>query len=242
MFSEEKIHAYIDGALSPEEAAELVIWLADHPKEAQRVHELMELNELLGQAYDAPLSQPVPTKIRQTIEGKKSIWDKASNLLSSWRLTGGTLAFAASVAAAFLIVPNIWLDDDKSFLHAGNLAASNPISQHLNAQLSGVSQQIGGNQNIQIVASFLADNGQACREFEVLGLSDHQMAIALACRENADWNVEFIANVELVEQNGQFVPASSINADPIHNILEDKAAGTALSAEEEQRLIQNNWQ
>ncbi|PJN94791.1 hypothetical protein CNY89_12380 [Amaricoccus sp. HAR-UPW-R2A-40] len=65
----ETLAAFVDGALSPEDSAGVVMHLADHPLDAAHVDALMELNALLGEAYAAPLHEPAPEPIVAAILG-----------------------------------------------------------------------------------------------------------------------------------------------------------------------------
>jgi hypothetical protein len=65
----ERLAAFVDGALEPEEAAEVVLRLEASPADRAYVDRLMELGSLLGEAYAAPLYEPVPERFLRTVFG-----------------------------------------------------------------------------------------------------------------------------------------------------------------------------
>ena len=62
-----RLAAFVDGELTPEDAAAVVMHLANHPADQAFVDELMALNEMIADAYDAPLHEPAPEAILSTI-------------------------------------------------------------------------------------------------------------------------------------------------------------------------------
>ena len=63
-FDKDRLAAFGDGELSPEEAAAVVMHLADHPDDQAWVDDLIAANETLAAAFAAPLHEPVPEAIR----------------------------------------------------------------------------------------------------------------------------------------------------------------------------------
>ena len=62
-----RLDAFVDGALSPEEAARVVLHLADCPGDQAYVDAVMETNALLAAAFSEPLHQALPERLRATI-------------------------------------------------------------------------------------------------------------------------------------------------------------------------------
>lgn len=59
----DRLHAYIDGALSPTERAAFEAWLAEHPEEALMVRSYADQRGRLRQHFDYVLSEPVPARM-----------------------------------------------------------------------------------------------------------------------------------------------------------------------------------
>ena len=64
--------AFVDGEMTPEAAAEVVMHLADHPLDQAYVDDLMAANEALAKAFAGPMSEQVPPRILAAIEGWQS--------------------------------------------------------------------------------------------------------------------------------------------------------------------------
>ncbi len=58
--TEADLQAWVDGRLPGDERAQVEAWLADHPKDAERLEQYRRLNEALHGAYDSVLDEPVP--------------------------------------------------------------------------------------------------------------------------------------------------------------------------------------
>ena len=55
-----RLAAFVDGELSPEDAAEVVMHLANDPVDQAYVDELMALNVIIADAYDAEIIRMAP--------------------------------------------------------------------------------------------------------------------------------------------------------------------------------------
>ncbi|QDL94344.1 anti-sigma factor (plasmid) [Paroceanicella profunda] len=60
---DDDLHGYVDGALTPERAAEVEAWLAVHPHEAARVADYADQARALRAALDPVAEQPVPAQL-----------------------------------------------------------------------------------------------------------------------------------------------------------------------------------
>jgi anti-sigma factor RsiW len=61
--SDDDLHAFVDGFLGPERRAEVELYLAEHPEAAARIAGWGKGNELLRQALDWKLREPVPERL-----------------------------------------------------------------------------------------------------------------------------------------------------------------------------------
>jgi anti-sigma factor RsiW len=67
-----KLAAFADGELEPEEAARVVMHLADHPEDQAYVDRIAVERALLARAYGPIAAEPVPERIRAVIEGREA--------------------------------------------------------------------------------------------------------------------------------------------------------------------------
>lgn len=68
---EELLHAYVDDLLEPARRAEIERYLAEHPDERSRVESYQRQRDLLRDAFDGVLHEPVPERIRVERLGKR---------------------------------------------------------------------------------------------------------------------------------------------------------------------------
>jgi anti-sigma factor RsiW len=61
--SETDLHAYVDGKLTPERAAEVEAWLAARPDKAAEIANWQRQNEALNALFSATASETVPTRL-----------------------------------------------------------------------------------------------------------------------------------------------------------------------------------
>lgn len=212
--------AFVDGALSPEDSAGVVMHLADHPEDAAHVDALMELNALLGEAYAAPLREPAPERIVTTILGPASRQETArsavaaragqgdrrgdlrAGLRSRWRLgqgpgsrLGGSRRLAvAGIAASVAAVLVMTLDPGRFGEPVQILGAPPSVDADLRAALeTAPSGPVGTEapQRITLVGTFLDKTGQPCREYELLDPEAMALTQGVACRSgDGEWLTE----------------------------------------------------
>lgn len=94
-----RLAAFADGGLSPEEAAAVVMHLADHPEDQAFVDDLMASNALLVRAFSGPSQEPVPERFRAIIlpeEGR----DRTADVIPFRRRLHRSLPALAGFGAA----------------------------------------------------------------------------------------------------------------------------------------------
>jgi anti-sigma factor RsiW len=94
--SEEMLHAYVDGVLTPEEAARVDAWLANHPDDAAAVAAWRHQNALIRDVFGAPEmsdAESEPVAVEQPPESEDPA-GRPRRARSPWRV-----ALAASIAA-----------------------------------------------------------------------------------------------------------------------------------------------
>lgn len=248
MISEDTLHAYVDGALSPEDAAEVVLYLADHPEDQARVDAMMALNETLARAYDAPANEAVPQAILDTILhpiAPPAPSEAGATVIpfrrrkTTWM--GAGLALAASVALAAVMLPQISVPT-RSHLTVGPVAQSSVLETVLNREVSGVPVPLEDGATLTPVASFATASLGMCREVELLTPARNELETAIACRRDTDsWHIELATAVVGSSGDTGFVPASGQGPDMISRFLDAIGAGFTLTADEEEREISQKW-
>lgn len=86
--TEADLHAYVDGILPSERAAEIEAYLAEHPEDAARVASYCEQTAALHRAFDSMLDEPLPRRL----EVPRPMWTRAMlryAAVVAWLALGG---------------------------------------------------------------------------------------------------------------------------------------------------------
>lgn len=253
----ETLEAFVDGALSPEESARLVLHLADCPEDATYVDALMELNALLGSAYDAPLHQAIPERIRAAILPAPAAAAASPARPASrggWRAAARpgarrAAAWAAMAAAAALVV-GVAVDlrggPADPVQIAGAPEADGALRVALEDAPSGEIATGRGDERITLIATYLDDAGRPCREYEILHDAERAVTRGLACRNPGDdWDTEVAVASRLpagaAAGGDGFVPAEGAASTTLDAALDRLGVGMTLTPDEERALIASNW-
>jgi hypothetical protein len=229
----DRLAAFVDGELSPEEAAAVVMHLADHPADQAWVDDLIAANETLAAAFAQPLHEPVPEAIRAAIfgtpeggagrdaDGPAEPAGQAQVLPFRPRAgaaRGGRpgiwaagLALAAGLAAVAVIGPLLrgpagGGDPGAVALAAlvpGPLAEGSALSGLLATQPSGTPQEIAGGQEVMILSSLPLADGRFCRELELLDEAAGKLSMGIACTAGTGWTVEIVLSEALGNGAGE---------------------------------------
>lgn len=235
-----RLAAFVDGELSPEEAAEVVLHLADHPQDQAYVDDLMVANEALAQAFADPLSEPVPQAIEEAIMGPR----ETAEIIPFRRRPSiwvGT-ALAASVALAMIAGPAIFAPGETSALAVGSVAEGSGLAQALNTLPSGTPEALDENREMMILATLPIDGG-FCREVEIIDRADARIDLGVACRADAVWTVEVTLSepLEAAGTEDGFVTASGAEMQGLMPFLDRLGVGAALDPEAEAQAIERGW-
>lgn len=238
----QRLAAFADGELSPEEAAEVVMHLADHPADQAYVDEIMAANVALARAFSAPMDEPVPDSLRQLLLPAEQAGPKvvafrprpSRVFLAS--LASAGLAVAATLAA-LAVLPTA------QGLKVGPVPAGSPLQAALDSQPSGAVQGIEDGRQLAILATLPARDS-ICREFEVLNAAADEVQLGLACRHGEGWTVDVLLAETLGGESaaGGYAPASGRDAGALDLWLDRRDAGMALDAAAEAAMMARGWQ
>ena len=244
-----RLAAFVDGELSAEDAAEVVMHLASDPVDQAYVDELMALNVMIADAYDAPLREPVPPAILATIvaNGEESVKKAPVISLADRRrpnrfFTWGGAALAAGITV-FLVAPEL-TEPGAAAVAVGPLAADHAQSLALNELDTGRSRKIGDDAEFSVTASFETRDKGVCREFRITREGKASFQVGVACPTpdvSGAWTVEVADAVFSEKAATSFTPASGEEADPVGAFLDKADAGRALTPDQEADARSNGW-
>lgn len=235
-----RLAAFADGELSPEEAAAVVMHLADHPEDQAYVDNLMAANEALLQAFSEPLGEPVPGEIKNVILGEAQTakiipFRKRSAV---WIST----AVAAMLALGVFSGPDLFAPVAAPNLTLGPIDSGSNLATALSRLPSGVPESSGTDQEFMILATLPISDGY-CREFEVINRAKQRIDLGIACITSDSWVVEVTMSEPLSASGTEdgFVTASGTEMQGLMPFLDRLGAGASLAPDAEADLIANGW-
>lgn len=238
----ERLAAFVDGELSPEEAAAVVLHLADHPADQAYVDDLFAANAALANAFGAPVTERVPDTILATIDGAA-----ARAAILPFRLRPVGVAAGLAMAAALTAVAVLTRPEAGPALALGPVMGGSALAEALDVLPSGVVAKMPDGREMMVLASFAVEGGH-CREVELMDRAATAIELGLVCQGeevvggHGGWQVEVV----LKEAFGtaaaeEFVAAEGAMAMGLSPFLDQRGAGLALTPEEEAAAIAAGW-
>jgi Putative zinc-finger len=246
VMDKEMLGAFVDGALSPEDAAAVVMHLSRHPADQAYVDDLFAANAALAAAFAGPLSEPVPAAIMAVFAAEGAAAPEAAKVvplrprhrLAAW--AGGAMALAAGLAVVALL--NGGRQAAPQGFQPGLILATDAVAGVLQTEASGVARDLGDGRAVMVLASFMLQDGRFCREVELITADENRVDYAVACRADEGWRVA-VAMAEPLDagQDTGFVTASGQEAQALRLFLERDGAAAPLDPQAEAAAIANNW-
>ncbi len=244
------LQAFVDGELSPEEAARVVLHLADSPRDQAYVDALMETDALLAAAYADPMHQALPEKLRATIfpEPGPQQAAPAGARRPGWRGVAASrvrvLAAIAACAVAAAGVGAALLPRGPD--GGGDRAIKGQLASVLDGQASYAAVSDADGNEFMVKATYVDREGRPCREYEILRAGAGKMVEGIACRtSDAAWANEIVVASRLdgaAAADGGYVPASGPGDEALDAVLQRLGIGQdALGAAEEAARIEGGW-
>jgi hypothetical protein len=242
----DRLAAFVDGELSPEDAASVVLHLADCPQDRAHVDALMETGALLAAAYAEPLHQAVPERLRAAIfpTSARTAPARAARRRGgaptrrqTGRIGWGITGVAAS---ALLVIGLVQRDGPAREIVAGPITAGSALHAALERMPSGPAPE-----GLTLIGTFHDAAGRPCREFEAFAAPTGVVTRGIACRETGGgWTT--IAAFSEAEPAGPgptqaFIPAGGADGGDLDAVLDRIGAGMTLTPAEEAALLDAGW-
>lgn len=222
---EERLAAWLDGAMQPDEAEAFAAELEADPALAARAASWQANDRLIAGAFAPVAAQPLdPALLAQLGLAGPALPQAANDNPPWWRRHALPLggAIAASLAAVLLLVPR------------GAEGPQDAVSVALDTTASGTAVKLADGRILTPVLTQRAADGRWCREYRV------DATEALACREGKGWKVESEARGTGPAASDGIVLAGGEGSalDPAHTRL-----GTAdpIDPAAEAALIAGEW-
>ena len=228
----ETLMAYVDGELTPVEAAKVAGQIDADPALAAYVAQQQALKARLKADFAAILSDPLPSRIENLIlnapvpNARKPA--RAPFAFSfSWLQAG---ALAAAVAAGILIAP-LFGKSATIVSEGGRILAKGPLAQALSVALA--SEQTA-DQAIRIGVTFRNTSGAVCRSFAEV------QSAGIACRDGGQWRVAALSAAEAANA-GLYQPAASAMPPAVRDTMASLIDGAPFDAAAERAARDAGW-
>lgn len=225
----ELLSQYLDGELDLFSARRLEQRLAAEPALASALQQLREQDASLQAAFVD--KDRVPDRVVGLLKDRGNVvaLPRPSAPRPAWHY-----AVAASLVAAIgLVLAPPWKTPGDANATLASVLESTPSMAQGWASLEDGSQ-------VRPVLSFRDVQGNWCREY--LATDGDSASRGVACRDQGEWQVQVLAATDLPGDSDRFRPAGAGDSDLIARFLSERAAGIALSANQEAALIDRHWQ
>lgn len=233
----ERLAAYADGQLSPEEAREVEQAIGQDPALARAVEAHRGLRDRLGAHFAPVLSDPVPDRLtallRPAEQKGAEVIDFAVAAAARREprpaVTRRWTRYAGPALAATLVLGVVGLGLGWGSLRGGDYARGD-VASALDSQLVA-SQPTDA--KVRVLLSFRDRTGAVCRAFATTGEA------SIACRHGSGWRMtkRFGAGVGAT---GEYRQAGSSDA-AVMRAAQDMARNGALDSEAEAEAQRQGW-
>ena len=265
--TDERLMAYADGALPPDEARALEIMIEEDPALAARLTPFAMTGAPLAEVFDKIAAEPVPDRLVEAIAARAGTSKQRAPLkamsapkegFASWLaralgLDQSGLAFANAFAVAGLVlaggVAGWTLASGNTQQTAGDLMASNggiivasgPLASALESRPSSDGATDGIVTRSAFRAKEAAGTGSICREYRIQGGSGHFGGIA--CRSSDGlWRVATHTQLAAPAQKKAGYETASGDASPtLEATIGALIQGDILTADEEASTRARGW-
>ena len=229
---EDRIGAFVDDEMSPQEAEAFAREMAADPVLARQVDIQERLRSRLRGSHAAVLERPASDAVMRLLEPPRPV---VVPLRRPWLRAaipaGVGFALAASIAIAVGLSQGAGAGD-VAVSRAGTLVARGGLAQALDQRL-GTDSAAGA--RFQLVESFKAPDGRYCRIFRTPAQS-----AGLACKDASGWTIASLASPAKREA-GDYRQAASSLPRAVVAAMGDLGLSEPLSAQEEAGARAAGW-
>ncbi|WP_150910674.1 anti-sigma factor [Marinobacter halotolerans] len=242
----EKIMAYFDEELEPEQQADVEKLLAEDAEAREFLAQLRESDQFVQGGLNSILDEPVPQHLIDAARGAPSAANEPASpeprstrkvvdfpkkpVFSRWAYATAASVTLLVAASAFIISPG---DAPSGLAQALNESLEQTASGEVYSQPEGAVQ-------VMPVATFKTAEAGVCRQFAAK--MQDQQTVGLACRSGeGEWQIRASETLADSDNAQAYIPASG-NGGVIAEALQSLDGGEPLSSEQEQALMSDRWQ
>jgi hypothetical protein len=220
---EERLAAWLDGALQPDEAEAFAAEVAADPELAETAQAWRANDQDIAAAFTGaqrPIDEDLLKRLGLMPAPMVAANDNPRGPMLRWLAAGSALA--ASLAAAVV-------------LNLGGPGAGDPLSDALDRTASLASAQLGDGRTITPTLTVRAADGRWCREFR------EGADLALACRKDGRWNVEARTPGAGAADTNAIAVASGADAAGLEAAYGRLKPSDPLSPADERAVLESKW-
>jgi len=218
---EDRLSAWLDGALNPAEAEAFARDMAADPDLARQAGQWRDNDRRIAAALAQATERPLPAVTLALLDEAAPV-RRAANDNRRWRIWAGLGLGLGAAAIALVLVQ--WQ------------ATPDPLSQALDHTPSLADAALPVGRHIVPALTVRAHDGRWCREYRDGG------AVALACRgPDGRWRDEARGQGSVPESHAEIAVASGADDAALDPAFRRLGTGDAVDAATEARLIARRW-
>ena len=245
-WSDDRLSAYLDGELPPEEMAQLARDLASDKALAARLERLAAANQIFLAAASGIDAAPLPGRTRALLAGEEK--EKSARVIAfrprriaAFAMEHRAIAAGLICAAAVYGLSVSTLPGQGSGIPAtsGVIAANSPLHQVLEETASGATVQLAGGGAVRPQLTFLTANGAYCRQYALTSAGGDVEGIA--CRGEEGWRLQVASFASGRAGPDDYQAAASGRSAALEAFIDANISGAPLNVEGETALLARGW-
>ena len=224
MTGDERLIAFVDGELAPEEAARFEAEMAADPALAARVARHRALADRLSAIYAPVLEEPIPPQLLSAASAANDAAPRAARRPPPWA------ALAASLLVGVVAGRLAWPSSAPLAEEGGRLTATGHLARALS---TGLAAQPGV---VKVGLTFRTADGRYCRTFA----STPDRLAGLACRDDGHWTARTVTAWAPRPQS-VYRQAGSDTPPEVLASVDSLMAGEPLDAAAERAARDKGW-
>ncbi|HEC00512.1 MAG TPA: hypothetical protein ENI91_02340 [Sphingomonadales bacterium] len=264
--TDEILTAYLDGELSVDDIADVARQIDSSPELTRRVKDMRRNDASIAQAYHAIDSKPMPAGILDMLdkfpESQKTISEEETPTVLPFKtkpvmrtqapiwqvaMAASVMLFVGLGAGRYLVPPPSSGGASAEKILAqqttGVIGPDNKLFAVLEHQPSASPVRLAADSDTVVLPSmtFKTGDDKYCRAYRVIGQKSTSQNVA--CRMEDAWVVKISVGSAgaTAAQNGLYQTASGEDNSAVTTVIRSLIKGDALSADDEQKVMQKNW-
>ena len=260
--NDEMLVAYVDGELSPKDAAQVEMALQTDQQVREAVQIFRDTADWSRRAFDDVLREPVPERLLHAATGQPDAagtnraeppHDGRSAKRGIQNRRAG-LAMAASIALAIGVGGGFGLSQwsvqgeagPAGIALIGAVDSGGALHGALESGASGTLTEIGNGGDVMPLTTFVDHGGRYCRKFLTTLASDSgsSAAFGIACRQPlGTWLVEAVGAAPIPGQGAsdRFVTATGLEEDVLQVVIGAMSDTGPIALDDEAALLATGW-